>query len=39
MKLSMLHEGNLLNVGLDIVGLIPGAEPADAANAILHLKH
>jgi hypothetical protein len=38
MKLSLLHEATALNTLLDIVGLIPGAEPADAANALLHIK-
>jgi len=38
MKLSLLHEASMLNTALDIVGLIPGAEAADAANALLHIK-
>jgi hypothetical protein len=38
MKLSLLHEATMLNTALDIVGLIPGAEAADAANALIHLK-
>lgn len=34
----LLPEATALNTVLDIVGLIPGAEAADAANALLHIK-
>jgi hypothetical protein len=38
MKLAVLHEATVANIALDVVGAIPGAEPADAANALLHIK-
>lgn len=38
MKLTSLHEATKTNLALDIIGLIPGAEAADVANAILHIN-
>lgn len=38
MKLNLLHESTKANLALDIIGLIPGAEAADAANAMLHIN-